>query len=328
MKHKLLVFCDLEEDYAQHMSEYLSRTGDFPWEIAVYTKIEELQCLAAKIDVLLISESAYEALQGEVPADRLIILCESGLLRKDTAVQIDKYQSAEKVKSSLINIIMDDEAWSFRMHKREKAKLIGMYSPVRRCLQTTFALTYGQLLAEKHRTLYLSFEYYDGKQEWQEGKQEDLSELLYFLQEEDSFLVHMKAIVQRKGSLDLVAPMMNGQNLLHVTLQDWLKLIQNISESGEYEYIILDLSESIQGLLEILRLCSRVYTIIKEDKVAKCKLTRYEKLLTMQEYEDIKKKTSKCILPFFRKLPEQPEQYTKGELAEYVRELLFREGIA
>ena len=95
-----------------------------------------------------------------------------------------------------------------------------------------------------------------------------------------------------------------------------------------YDFIILDLSESVQGLFEILRLCSRVYTIVKEDSMAKCKVTQYEQLLSLQEYEDVKRKTAKYVLPLFRKLPVEVEQYTKGELAEYIRELLYKEEIA
>ena len=54
-------------------------------------------------------------------------------------------------------------------------------------------------------------------------------------------------------------------------------------------------------------------------------MNQYEQLLAMQEYEDVKKKTAKDVLPTFRKLPGDIEQYTKGELADYVRELLYKE---
>ena len=40
-----------------------------------------------------------------------------------------------------------------------KTKFIGIYSPVHRCLQSSFALTFAQLIAEKHPALYLNFEH-------------------------------------------------------------------------------------------------------------------------------------------------------------------------
>ena len=38
MEHKLLVLCDLEEDYAQQMSEFLRRSKMYPidWTIPVF----------------------------------------------------------------------------------------------------------------------------------------------------------------------------------------------------------------------------------------------------------------------------------------------------
>jgi hypothetical protein len=119
--------------------------------------------------------------------------------------------------------------------------------------------------------------------------------------------------------------MINGEKLLYVTWQEWQSLLQKLAESGEYEFIVLDLSENMQGLFQVLRLCDRVYTLVKEDKMARCKVNQYEQLLALQEFEDVKRKTNKYVLPVFRKLPGEIEQYTKGELADYVRDLLYKE---
>lgn len=329
MEHKLLVLCDPEEDYLQHMADFLRRKKQAPWEVVAYTKPEELLKLEEKIEILMISESAYGAFVDKLPVKLPVLLNESGVIQGHVAVNIDKYQEAEKVRQAVWTYYMEREEDFFPgLETEHRTQFIGMYSPVRRCLQTTFALTYGQLLAEKYRTLYISFEHYGDRQEWDEGEKDGLSKLLYFLQEENGFLAHARTVVRRLGNLDYVAPMLNGQNLLFVTAQEWVKLLGRLADSGEYDFIILDLSESMQGLFEVLRLCNRVYTIVKEDPLARCKVTQYEQLLALQEYEDVKRKTAKYVLPLFRKLPAEMEQYTKGELAEYVRELLYKEDIA
>lgn len=329
MEHKLLVLCDPEEDYLQHMADFLRRKKPAPWEVVAYTKPEELLKFEKEIDILIISESAYGAFVETMAVKLPILLNESGVVQGQIPVNIDKYQEAEKVHQAIWSHYMEKEADELsELKTTSNTKFIGMYSPVRRCLQTTFALTYGQLLAEKHRTLYVSFEYYGQRQEWAESLEDGLSKLLYFLQEENHFLSHVRTVVQKVGKLDYVASMVNGQNLLYVTAQEWQKLLKQLAEIGEYEFIILDLNESMQGLFEVLRICSRVYTIIKEDSLAKCKVEQYEQLLSLQEYGDVKQKTVKYILPIFRKLPGNMEQFTKGELAEYVKELLYKEEIA
>lgn len=327
MEHKLLVLCDPEEDYVQHMADFLRKKKAAVWEIVAYTRPEELLKLEEGIEILMISESAYGSFVEKLPVKLAVLLNESGMLLEHTLVNIDKYQEAEKVWQAILECYIElKKDFSPRLQGENNTRLIGMFSPVRRCLQTTFALTYGQLLAEKYRTLYISFEHYAGLEEWQECRRQDLSALLYHQQTgEENLGLHIQTMVQRMGNLEYVVPIVNGENLLLVTPQEWLDLLKGLMAHGGYDYIILDLSESMQGLFEILRMCSKVYTIVQEDAKAKSKLNQYEQLLTSKEYEDVKGKTSKCRLPLFRKLPEVVEQYSKGELAEYIKGLLERD---
>lgn len=329
MKHKILALFDPEQDYAQQMGDFLRRKKDALWEIRVFTRTDELLAFAGtcSIEILLISEAVYGDYVKQLPAKLCLILNESGLIREEFTTHIDKYQPAEMVYREVLYHYMECDGETYRkIRGPNKGKMIGMYSPVRRCLQTTFALTFSQILAEKDRTLYISFEYYSGLAEWQECKRQDLSTFLYYLQNKQEDLgIHLQTAVWKTGNLDCILPMVNGENLLYISPDEWKKLLESLVNSGEYEYIILDLSESVQGLFEILRRCDRIYTIIREDRAAEQKMCRYEQLLLLQEYEDVKEKTAKCRLPIFRKLPESVNHYTRGELAEYIRGMLRTE---
>lgn len=329
MDHKVLALCDPEADYAGQLSAYLQSYKEFPWEVEVYTGLSQLAASGKQegIDLLLVAESVY-APELPVDAKATVLLNESGLVRWSSLKNVDKYQPAENVLKELLEIYMErDEEFYPRLSSGHRTRVVGMYSPVRRCLQTSFALTYGQLLAEKYRTLYLNFEHYAGMPELVPGeKGRDLSTLLYYMKADQSkFVLRMKVLVQKKGRLDYIAPAFMGQNLIYITVQEWQQLLWKIGESGEYDYVILDLSENMQGLLEILRRCCRVYMLVKEDPVARCKIDQYEQILSLYEYDDVKDKTRKCRLPLFRRLPEQIKQYTRGDLAEYIRELIEEE---
>ncbi len=329
MEHKILALCDPEKDYAQHMADFLRRKKDAVWEIRVFSEKRELLEFAGEesMEILLIAETVYGDFVQGLKVKLPIILSETGVIKAQGLVHIDKYQPAEKVRQEMLYHYMEhSEEGYIRMSGVGKGKLIGMYSPVRRCLQTTFALTFSQLLAEKHRTLYLSFEYYSGLEEWKECKRQDLSTLLYHRQTKGQLQgMHLQTLVRKEGNLDCVVPMVNGENLLYVTSEEWKKLLDNLIHCGEYEYVVLDLSENLQGLFEILRACDHIYTMVLEEPAALQKICAYEQMLLLQEYEDVKMKTSKCKLPVFRKLPERLEQYTKGELADYIRGMLRRE---
>lgn len=331
MEHKFLVLCDPEEDYAQHMADFLRRKKDMDWEVRIFTVREELQKFSAEetIEILLVAESVYGDYIKDLPVKLSVLLNESGMLKENKLANIDKYQPAEAVWQELLSYYMEKNGERYpKIGSRKNGKLIGFYSPIRRCLQSTFALTMGQLLAEKYATLYVSFEFFAGLEEWQDRERQDLSVLLYYQQNRpDSFGTQLQTLVKKVGKLDYVSPMLNGENLLYITQSQWKSLMQALLNTGDYEYIILDLSESIQGLFEILHLCHKVYTIVREDSKALSKLNRYEQLLSLLEYEEIKEKTTKCHLPLFRKLPCEVVNLSKGELAEYIAELLEKEGV-
>lgn len=323
---KIMVLCDTEEEYAQLMTEYLQKQKNLPWELHTYTSVEKLlQEEKEPVAMLVVAESAYcEALRLLAP-ERFVILNESGIMRWEKLSYVDKYQEAEEVLKYLIGVYMEvADVQLPRMCGNCKTIFIGNYTPVRRCMQTSFAVTMGLMLAQEHRTLYLNFEHYAGIAELLPDMQGlDMADLLYFLNaEKDKFRLRMQTILKRKANLDYVPPMKSGQNLLTVTQEEWLGLLQKIEEMGEYEYVILDLSESMQGLFEILRMCTKVYTLSKEDRIAQSKLMQYEQILALYEYGDIWDKTKRLELPHIRRLPAELEQLTKGDLAELVRELI------
>ena len=272
-EEKLLVLCDEEEEYARLLTDFLQKQRDLPWRIHTYTSIDELMRSEKEpVMLLAVSESAYsEALQALQPL-RTVILNESGVIRWKDVPCVDKYQAAEEVLKYLLQIYMEVADTGLpRLRQGCRTKFIGNYTPVHRSMQTSFALTMSQMLAREHATLYLNFEHYAGIGELLPDLQTlDLADLLYFLNaEQEKFRLRLQTMLRHVGNLDYIPPMKSGQNLLTVQTAEWLGLLQKIEELGEYEYVILDLSESMQGLFEILRLCRRVYTLTREDRIAK-----------------------------------------------------------
>lgn len=324
MTDKLLVLCDVEEEYAQLMTEFLRGHKDLPWQIHTYTEPEGLlqQEKNVPISMLVVAESAYCEEMQKLCAGRIVLLNESGVIRWDKLPNINKYQQAENVLREILEQYLEIAGEPLpRLEKGCATRFVGMYSPVRRSLQTSFALTMAQVLSAKYRTLYLNFENYAGLKELVPDMQtRDMADLLYFLTAgKDKFRLRFQTMLQHKGDLQYIPPMRAGQNLLTVTGSEWLMLFRKLEELGEYDYIILDLSECMQGLFDILRLCFRVYTLTNEDKVAQCKIMQYEQLLQASAYEDVLQKTNKLAIPKLHRLPEDIAALTKGELAELVR---------
>ena len=257
--------------------------------------------------VLLVSQPLYERYGGEWEAGRRIILSE-GRDGPPGEQWIDKYQSVEAVVRKVLELASDAGLLppAARAGGREGMKLIGVYSPVGRCLQTTFSFTLGQLLARKHRVLYLNFECFSGFGKMLRKEfQADLSDLIYFLHNRDGrFPYRLESMTQKLNGLDYIPPAFSCLDLQRVEKEEWLALLDELGQSGLYEYVILDLSEVINGLFDILKLCSAVYTIVRDDGFAAAKQEQYEALLTCLDHEDILENTKKCRLPLFRQLPQ------------------------
>ena len=71
------------------------------------------------------------------------------------------------------------------------------------------------------------------------------------------------------------------------------ELIDIILEKCIYETIILDLGDSVDGLYDILRKCSRIYTLYIEEGAAEAKLIQYEENLRNAGYADVLSRTVK-----------------------------------
>lgn len=164
-KEAVMVLFDREEEYARLLSEFLRRQKELPWEIHTYTKMEELleREKNGEVTMLVVAESScMDTLSTLEPACQAI-LNESGTLRFHQFPNINKYQEADKVWKELLELYVETVGTQLPFLCAEyKTKFIGIYSPVHRCLQSSFALTLGQLLSEKHPTLYLNFEHYIG----------------------------------------------------------------------------------------------------------------------------------------------------------------------
>ncbi len=317
--------CDCEEDYLTLMSEYLAHNPMFPFQVYAYTSMEEVYKAESpdSLVLLLVAENAYEEKEEDSFRDCMAILNESGVVRGDNIKNINKYQSAHAVLKEIMMSLEEKEQFPGKpINNNFHTSLIGMYSPIKRCLQTSFALTMSYYLASEKKVLYINMEPYSGIREMMSTRQiRDLGDLLYFISsDEEKFRMRLRTIIEKDGNLEYIPPLKAGQNLVYVTKEEWALFLDKLCSLEEYEYIVLDLSDGIQGLFDILRRCECVYTMTKDDSISKYKLENYEELLRMSDYEDVLKLSRKIALPQIKRVPGEISQYAHCELSEYCKE--------
>lgn len=326
MKKSILAIGDTQRDYACHLMDYLSRKELFPFEVQIFTKKEMLKEFTdnTPVPILLIAQNFYETGMEKWTSGAFILLQE-----EETAPEgltcIPKYQPAEKIIHFLMEYALPDLGGIPVWPDGSKTQFLGIYTPVGRCLQTSFSFVLGQLLARKYRTLYLNFECFSGLSQML-GKDflSDFSDLFHYLSgTKEQFLYRLETMTEQVNGLCVLPPFYSGRDMSLIEREEWMELFEKLRGSS-YDFIILDLSAHVQGLFDILRQCSRIYTITREDGFALAKMEQYENALEQMEYQDVLKRTRKCSLPIFKRLPPGLYQMTVGELAEYT-EALVRE---
>ena len=330
MTQKIFAICDMEETYALRLTEYMLEKIRLPYAVHLFTEVDKLEefAMQKKIEILLIAESALEMLREEYIRQQIVqifVLQENEALKREDMCCISKFQSPEKIVAALSESIADlSDGFFGNVTVSTDVKLIGVYSPIKRCLQTTFSLTLGQILSRERRVLYINFENYSGfGQMLKREFSMDIMDLMYYFRcAKDKLPLRLPSIVQNINGLDYIPPVQSHIGARESNGNDWLELCRYIAGIGQYEYIILDLDDGMEGLFDLLRCCYKIYTITKDDSFAVAKISQYEQILRFHEMEEIAEKTVKCSFPVFKEVSVNPELMTHGELAGYVKAIV------
>ena len=335
MKKSIFAVCDLESSYACNLMDYLNEKRTTPFEVQAFTNVESLQEFAKshEIEILLISTRAMCNEIRELPINRTIILSEGETLQDlEEYPFVYKYQSSDQILSEVLEYYAEVNPKPYIFNGvNHKTKLYGVYSPVGRTRKTYFALALGEILAETKQVLYINFEEFAGFEElFGTRYRADISDLIYFSrQKEEGFIFRLNSVIQTFHELQYIPPALSPADIRDVSGEEWINFLQQIMTYCEYDVIILDLSEQVDELFQVLKRCDKIYTPVREDLVSSAKLSQYEKLLQMLDLQEVLDKTVK-IKPPVQTVQSGSNDFTQqlvwGEMGNYVRRLLWEEG--
>jgi len=333
---QIIAVLDSDERYAGNISALLQETMGKGTMVVTFTKPKYLMdyCDSEKLSMLVVTQDSYSKELSELDINTILILVDDlGFVaagKEDLVaaelIYVDRYQSAEKIRNE---ILANWNGGTCENNHRRRWKVIGVYTPIHRNLQTNFSLTLGQLLAEKGKALYMNFENYSGFSGWMSQEfGSDVVDLLYFLDcDKDKLAGRIPLAAQSLGKLDILPPASSYFDTYDRSGEKWLELFDAIEAVTEYEYLVLDLSDSMQGLLQVMEYCDRIYTLVRDDALSGAKLAQYEQWMMEHSYAEIMGKTMRFQLPHFEKLPNTPELLTRSELAGYVKAIILEDSL-
>lgn len=327
MKRIMAVY-DLDLFYAKRFADVMNQKENIPFAVMAFTSLERLRQYAGEhpVELLLISSQVNREEIRDLGIRQVITLTEGEMQEADKSCpSVYKYQSS----SGIIREVMacysaGDEP--DRAEDGRAASVIGVYSPVGRCLKTSFALTMGQLMAADRRVLYVTLEDYSGLAAMTgEEYKNDFSDVLYYFSQGNLNLMRLSGIVHSIGNMDYIPPARYPEDLAHIPSEQMAELIRNLALTGGYEIIILDVGNYGHQTAPILSVCQLVYMPVKEDGISAAKIREFEAYAERTGNNGILEKIRKLKLPYHRGFGRKEnyiEQLLWSELGDYVRKLL------
>ena len=350
MKKEKLLICDHDPYYLEHLTDYLNRQRDFPYEVIPFTRTDallEYQEKGRNWPVLidesltdLLTEAAAAREQPEAAGAGTDVIC----LREDEGAEgICRYQSCEDLKRCILECLnrrdfgeQEDPrelsaAPEGRAGRPGNCAWYGIYSPVNRCGKTIFAVTLGMILAEHRSVLYVNLENYHGLDSAAgvEGRN-DLADLIYQYRMEGHSGVEkiLGNALTSWGRMDCLNPAFSAYDLNDVDIQEWLQLLEQIIDTGDYEAVVLDVGSQIREVFSLLEECDLLFVPVLNDRISKGKLQQFEENLTAMQMQAVTDRIRKVVVPRLRndgELTGFPEQLPRGRIGSYVRQIVETE---
>jgi hypothetical protein len=278
MKRIMAVY-DLDLFYARRFADVMNQKENIPFAVMAFTSLERLRQYAGghSIEILLVSSQVNMDEICDLGIGQVITLTEGEKKEGDKDYpSVYKYQSSSDIIREVMACYSAGDEPDGAEHGRA-ASVIGVYSPVGRCLKTSFALTLGQLMAADRRVLYVTLEDYSGLASMTgEEYKSDFSDILYYFSQGNLNFMRLSGIVHSIGNMDYIPPARYPEDLAHIPAEQMAELIRKLAADCGYEIIILDVGNYGHQAAPILSVCQIVYMPIKEDGISSAKIWEFE----------------------------------------------------
>lgn len=325
---KMMAVYDEDPLYAARLADYVNQRGKLPFTAMAFSGLEQLEQYSRDhpIELLLVGEGARDKV-SEVKTKAIVMLCEGELIdNKEEIPAVYKYQSGDCIMREVMASYCSCPVEPGLALLGTKALVMGVYSPINRCLKTSLALTMGQVLSKNLSVLYLSLEEYSGLSRFLcQDCQTDLSDTLYLYRQGNFNWIKLKSMIYSWGSLDYIPPVRYGEDLAQMEPEDMADFIGRIAREGGYDRLVVDMGSAGRGAAALLDICDAIYMPVREDSVSAAKLEEFEEYLAMVDDGHVREKIQKLRLPHMKTIGTREgylEQLLWSELGDFVRRLL------
>lgn len=305
MNDGLVAIVDSEEEYAVKLADFFKAKSGLGYNVQVFTNIYSYLEFDKNnyTDILIISYTYGNFLSDLLHTGQIYILSENSVdITLSEFVSIYKYQSTDNIiREVMTNYSAASSVNSILSIKNACSKIYSVYSPVKRCGKTTFALAMGCLLSKDESSLYLTLEEYSGLTLYTGTDYSgDLSDLIYFYRQNPYSLdKKLLALSHSLHNLNFIPPIRFSSDFKCMHSSDWLDLFRAIASLGIYKNIILDLSDSSVDVFPLFDLSDIIYFPVLKDSLSMEKINNFKNVIRLLGKDALFEKIREITLPSF-----------------------------
>ena len=331
MNNGIITIFDSEADYALKLAEYFNLKSGLNYSVSVFTDYNSLKNYLSEnnIDILLISEKFCLYIEEFKNVPNIFILTEGNI---DDALK--EYASLYKYQPT--DMILRDVMSCYASYSPNKnkiastappAKITGIYSPVKRCGKTSFALAYGCIASLTQNCLYINLEEYSGFSFFiKDEPVGDFSDLLYFYRQNPANIdKKLFSLSRTYHNLSYIAPMQFSYDIKNMEGSDLNNFIHAISETEHFQNIILDISDSLKDVPGLLDICDKIFMPSTKDSISQIKINDFFRSISAIYNSSIKNKTEIIVLPFADSNIFSDTNTNDNHSSDFMEKLLFSE---
>lgn len=249
--------------------------------ILAFSRVKRLELLAVSDAVL-----TEELLNADI--GRIVLLTEEPVQENAWVAEdqkalghIFKYQPVGEIAGTLLHqyrLATASAAAVQLWNLPAQTAVYGIYSPVKRCLKSSFAIALAQLMGERQLTLLLSFEPNSALLTMLDLSEAacdtNLSDALYYYLQ-GTLSGHEAELISTCHSFDFISPVRNPEDLEGLGPEDVTGFIRYFTQEHRYSCVVVDFGDALSEINRILSCCSRIFMPVKTDWISEKKKEHY-----------------------------------------------------
>ncbi|WP_029323652.1 hypothetical protein [Butyrivibrio sp. AE3004] len=277
MSKNVMIICDKDKNYCNKLDSFIRDNLGIPFNIYEITDANRLYDFLddAENALLLISEAIFEK---NVPhgfkhilvlREKEISISEEKITYGNDDLNIrytDKYQKSENITDSILSMCLDIPGITIKGKSKEpnkKIKVIGFYTPERDVDQTVEAIRFARKLSDREKTLFINTDSFCTNELLRNSSyDETIVDLIYFSEcAADKFGIYLERVVKHDKNLEFVPSSLSPFQCRMIKSKEYKQFIKCVEDTEKYLNIVLDISEGINELFEILHICDELYVL-------------------------------------------------------------------